>query len=57
MEYAGHEINIAGLSELLSNINIWSEKEEDRKVNYKREVIQKSGRIFTIIETKGARTK
>lgn len=53
MEYEGRKIHAPGLNELLSNINLWNERNLDRQEHYERKVIKKGKRLFTIIKTKG----
>jgi len=42
------KINITGLADLLSDINLWSPP-ENKKTNYKRKVVRKNGKTFTVI--------
>lgn len=45
----GNEINIIGLDGLLSDINLWTNKKKDLHKGYKREVVRRNGRLFTVL--------
>ena len=44
-----HEINAIGLKELLSDINLWGKKENNIHEGYKRKVVKRNGKLFTVL--------